>query len=109
MLLFLMESIVEEAAIRALPPAERPSGNDPRPKRHNRAALGDRLPTLISIALRTRVPKALRDTFSRGMAAITRCRTIVRRPHSYPRICKSQYGRWRFERKFKSGEIRAAA
>ena len=109
MLLFLLESLVEETAIRALPPAERPSGDDPRPKRHNRAALGDRLPTLIGIALRTRVPKALRDTFSRGMAAITRGRTIVRRPRSYPRICKSQYGRWRFERKYKSGEIRAAA
>lgn len=29
------------------------SGEDIRPKRHNRAALGDRLPTLIGIALRT--------------------------------------------------------
>ena len=104
MLLFLLESLVEEAAIRALPPAERPCGDGPRPKRHNRAALGDRLPTLIGIALRTRVPKALRDAYSRGMAAIIRCRTIVRRPRAYPRICKSQYGRWRFERNYKNNK-----
>ena len=109
MLLMLLESLVEETAIMALPPAERPNGDDVRPKRHNRAALGDRLPTLIGIALRTPTPATLRQAFSRGMEAIRRCRAIVRRPRTYPRICKSQYGRWRFERKVKSGKTRAAA
>ncbi len=109
MLTMLLESMVEETAILALPPSERPSGDDPRPKRHNRAALGDRLPTLLGIALRTRVPRHLRQAFTRGMAAISRCRDRVCRPRSYPRICKSQYGRWRFERKAKDGESRAAA
>lgn len=109
MLLMLMESLVEETAIMALPPSERPCGDDVRPKRHNRAALGDRLPTLIGIALRTRVPRNMQRSFSRGMAAICRCRAVVRRLRAYPRICKSQYGRWRFERKAKGGEMRAAA
>jgi len=109
MLLMLLESLVEETAIMALPPSERPSGDDARPKRHNRAALGDRLPLLIGIALRKHVPRTMRQAFSRGLAAIIRCRAIVRRPREYPRICKSQYGRWRFERKAKGGEMRAAA
>lgn len=109
MLLMLLESMVEETAIMALPPSERPCGDDVRPKRHNRAALSDRLPTLIGIALRMRVPSHLRQAFSRGMAAMHRCRARVCRPRSYPRICKSQYGRWRFERKAKGGENHAAA
>ena len=107
MLLFLMESLVEEAAIMALPPSERPCGDDIKPKRHNRAALGDRLPTLIGIALRVRVPHELRKAFARALAALARCRTAVCRPRSYPRICKSQYGRWRFERKVKDREMKA--
>lgn len=109
MLLMLMESIVEETAILSLPSAERPGGDDVRPLRHNRAALGDRLPTLIGIALRTRAPTALRLAFARGMAAILWSRVQVCRPRSYPRVCKSQYGRWRFERKAKGAEILAAA
>ena len=109
MLMFLMESLVEEAAIQALPKSERPCGDDLRPKRHNRAALGDRLPTLIGIALRTHVGRLLRQTLARAMEVLVRCRAVVRRPRSYPRICKSQYGRWRFERKGKPGERRAAA
>jgi hypothetical protein len=109
MLLFLMESMVEETAIMALPPAERPCGDDIRPKRHNRAALGDRIPTLIGIALRSKVPRQLRQMFSRALATLARCRATVCRPRSYPRVCKSQYGRWRFERKLKCGEMRAAA
>lgn len=109
MLLMLIESMVEETAIMALPRSERPCGDDFRPKRHNRAALGDRLPTLIGIALRTRISRERRDTFTRGMAAITQCRARVRRPRSYPRVCKSQCGRWRFERKEKVNKTRAAA
>jgi Transposase DDE domain len=109
MLLMLLESLVEETAIMALPPSERPRGDDVRPKRHNRAALGDRLPTLIGIALRTRAPRGMRQAFSRGIAAISRCRTTVCRPRAFPRICKSQYGRWRFERKSKGGELLVAA
>jgi hypothetical protein len=65
MLLFLLESLVEETAIQALPPAQRPSGDELRPKRHNRAALGDRLPTLIGIALRSRTPLHLRKALAR--------------------------------------------
>jgi hypothetical protein len=109
MMLFLLESMVEEAAIQALPQSQRPCGDDHRPKRHNRAALGDRLPTLIGIALRSRTPKHLRQAFARGLATLARCRVAVCRPRSYPRICKSQYGRWRFERKAKGGDLRAAA
>jgi len=109
MMLFLMESLIEETAIMALPPSQRPCGDDIRPKRHNRAALGDRLSTLIGIALRTRVPRQLLRNFARALAALDRCRAVVCRPRSYPRICKSQYGRWRFERKAKGGEMRDAA
>jgi hypothetical protein len=109
MLLMLLESLVEEDAIMALPLAERLNGNIARPKRHNRAALGDRLPTLIAIALRTQVPRNMRQMYSRGIAAIARCRTSICRPRNYPRICKSQYGRWRFERKDKGGQLGAAA
>jgi hypothetical protein len=109
MLLMLLESLVEETAIMALPPCERPCGDDARPKRHNRAALGDRLPTLIGIALRNRMPINLREAFARGLAALATCRAVVRRPRTCPRICKSQYGRWRFERKSKGGEMLAAA
>jgi len=97
MLLMLMESLVEETAIMALPRSERPCGDDFRPKCHNRAALRDRLPTLISITLRTRVSRERRDAFTRDMAAITQCRARVRRPRSYPRVCNSQYCRWCFE------------
>jgi len=106
MLLMLMESLVEETAIMDLPKDKRPCGDDVRPIRHNRAALGDRLPALIGLALRTRVPRAKRQEFSRGMAALQRCRTRVCRPRQYPRVCKSQYGRWRFDRTVKN---RAAA
>jgi len=109
MMLFLMESLIEETAIMALPPSQRPCGDDIRPKRHNRAALGDRLSTLIGIALRTRVPRQLLRNFARALAALDRCRAVVCRPRSYPRICKSQYGRWRFERKAKGDEMRDAA
>ncbi len=109
MLLMLMESLVEETAIMSLPAAERPCGDDIRPRRHNRAALGDRLPSLIGIGLRECVPRHLRQAFSRGMAAGCRRRDRVCRPRSYPRVCKSQYGRWRFERKAKTGEMWDAA
>lgn len=109
MLLMLFESMVEETAVQDLPKGERPCGDDIRPKRHNRAALGDRLPSLIGIGLHGHTPRHLQQNFSRGMAVMHRNRTVVCRPRSYPRICKSQYGRWRFERKAKGGEIRAAA
>jgi hypothetical protein len=109
MMLFLMESLVEETAISSLPASQQPCGDDHNPKRHNRAALGDRLPTLIGIALRTHVPRHLREAFARALDILARCRAAVCRPRSYPRICKSQYGRWRFERKAKGDNLRAAA
>ena len=98
MLLMLMERLVEETAIMDLPKDKRPCDDHVRPLRHNRAALGDRLPALIGLALRTRVPRTKRQEFSRGIAALRRCRTRVCRPRQYPRVCKSQYGRWRFDR-----------
>ena len=109
MILMLMESLVEKTLISALPPSERPCGDDHRPKRHNRAALSDRLPILIDIALRTRVPMHRKQALARGLAAMIKSRFAVCRPPSYPRICKSQFGRWRFGRRTKDGKKRSVA
>jgi hypothetical protein len=110
MLLMLLESMVEETAIMSLPAEARPTGDQPRPLRHNRAALGDRLPTLIAIGLSKGAARSLlKRQFTRGLAAIIAQRRRVRRPRSCPRVCKSQYGRWRFENRTKShGFCRAA-
>jgi hypothetical protein len=110
MLLFLCESMVEETAIRDLRRNERPDGNDRRPQRHNRAALGDRLPLLMDIGLRTTTPRRMLSELLRGMAALAGMRAPVRRPRTYPRECKRQYGRWRFVRSTTAGQknLRAA-
>jgi hypothetical protein len=98
--LMLMESLVEETVLRTLPVDQQPNGDQKNPKRCNRGALGDRLMVLIDIAIRERVPSHLRDCFARGIAACAAHRQAVRRPRSqhYPRVCKSQYGRWRMKR-----------
>ena len=59
MLLMLLESLTEETAIRLLPKDRRPDPHDPRPFRHNRAALGDRLPELLAACLGTKVNSVL--------------------------------------------------
>jgi len=109
MLLMLIESLVEETVEMALPTRERGSGDHDRPKRCNRAALGDRVATLIAIAVRERTPRWLAAAFHRGVQACANDRSRVRRPRSYPRICRSQYGRWRFERRHRTGYDSKAA
>ena len=109
MLLMLIESLVEEAAQMTLPAAERGSGDQDRPRRCNRAALGDRVPTLIAIGLRQRVPRHLAAAWRRGLDACAKERDRVRRPRSYPRICRSQYGRWRIERRHRDPHCKNAA
>lgn len=95
MLMFLLESLTEEVAIDLLPKDQKPHPDDPRTRRHNRAALGDRLPELLAASLGTKVPRCLLDMLHRGMLALARLRERICRPRSCPRICRSQYGRWR--------------
>ena len=109
MLLMLIESLVEETALMTLPAGQRGCGNDHRPKRCNRAALGDRIPTLIAIGLRARVPRYLATALRRGIRACAADRAPVRRQRSYPRICRSQYGRWRIERRHRDPHWKEAA
>lgn len=109
MLLMLIESLVEETALMTLPAAQSGCGDDHRPQRCNRAALGDRIPTLIAIGLREHVPRHLATAFRRGIQACAADRTRVRRTRSYPRICRSQYGRWRVQRRHRMARDRGAA
>jgi hypothetical protein len=52
MFLLLVESLVDEAAISTLPPEPPEIEDEHRPKRCNRAALGDRISTLLNLAIR---------------------------------------------------------
>jgi hypothetical protein len=75
----------------------------PGNRRLSRAALGDRLTRVIATAWRSCRSKARREAIARGLSAVARI-TIPDRPgRSYPRRCKSQYGRWRFDR-FRKGK-----
>jgi hypothetical protein len=99
MFLFLIESMVEEAALATLPASEQGNGEEERPKRCNRAALGDRVVNLLTLAGRARECLSRWQEYRRGIAATAQDRARVRRPdHDSPRQCLSQFGRWRFRR-----------
>lgn len=99
MFLFLIESLIEEAALATLPASERGNGNEDRPKRCNRAALSDRVINLLTLAGNAAHCRSRWKEYRRGIAATAQDRTRVRRPHhDSPRRCLSQFGRWRFRR-----------
>ena len=100
MFLMLIESLVEEAALASLPVKERGNGEEPRPKRCNRAALGDRIGTLLNLAARKTTSRLRWTEFQRGLDAVSMDRQPVRRPdRGRPRQCLSQFGRWRFRKR----------
>lgn len=96
MFLLLIESLVEEAALASLPRRDRGNGDQDRPRRCNRAALGDRIPNLLNMAIRQKRSRLLWQAYVRGLHATAMDREQVRRPdRNRPRQCLSQYGRWR--------------
>ena len=99
MFLLLIESLVEEAAISTLPPEPPDIDDEHRPKRCNRAALGDRISTLINLAIRAKPTRHLWQEYERGINATAQDRVRIRRPNrDRPRQCLSQFGRWRFRK-----------
>jgi IS4 transposase len=97
MFLLLIESLIEEAALSTIPASERGNGNEDRPKRCNRAALGDRILNLLTLAGRAAKCQSRWQEYRRGITAIAHDRSRVRRPgRERPRQCLSQFGRWRF-------------
>lgn len=101
MFLLLIESMVEEDAISTLPINQQNGKNDDehRPKRCNRAALGDRIRTLINLAIRTKHCPHLWREYRRGINATAQDRAKIRRPNrNRQRQCLSQFGRWRFKK-----------
>lgn len=96
MFLLLIESLVEEAALASLPRKVQGNGDQDRPRRCNRAALGDRIPNLLNMAIRPQRSRILWQAYVRGLHATAMDREQVRRPdRNRPRQCLSQYGRWR--------------
>ncbi len=95
MLMFLLESLTEEVAIDLLPKDQRPYPDDPRTRRHNRAALGDRLSELLATSRGTKVPRCLLDILHRRMLALARRWGRICRPHECLCLCRSMHGRWR--------------
>jgi hypothetical protein len=96
MFLLLIESLVEEAALASLPRRDQGHGDQDRPRRCNRAALGDRIPILLNMAIRPRRSRLLWQAYVRGLHATAMDRERVRRPdRNRPRQGLSQYGRWR--------------
>ena len=96
MFLLLIESLVEEAALATLPKDDQGHGDQDRPQRCNRAALGDRIPNLLNLAVRSKRPTILWQAYIRGLHATAMDREQVRRPdRNRVRRCLSQYGRWR--------------
>ena len=96
MFLLLIESLVEEAALASLPRRDQGNGDQDRPRRCNRAALGDRIPNLLNMAIRPVRARLLWQAYVRGLHATAMDREQVRRPdRNRPRQCLSQYGRWR--------------
>jgi hypothetical protein len=99
MFLLLIESVVEEAAISTLPQKPPTINDEHRPKRCNRAALGDRISTLLNLAIRAKPPRQRWQEYLRGINATARDRVRIRRPNrDRPRKCLSQFGRWRFRK-----------
>jgi Transposase DDE domain len=118
MFLLLIESMIEEAAITTLPTNQRDRDkndtdidtdtdnidnidniDEHRPKRCNRAALGDRVRTLLNLAIRTTHSRHLWQEYRRGLNATAQDRARIRRPNrGRQRKCLSQYGRWRFKK-----------
>ena len=120
MFLLLIESMIEEAAITTLPTNQRDKDDtdidtdidtdtdtdtdtdnidEHRPKRCNRAALGDRVRTLLNLAIRTTQSRHLWQEYRRGLNATAQDRARIRRPNrGRQRKCLSQYGRWRFKK-----------
>jgi hypothetical protein len=87
-LLLTLESMIDGAAHR-----QAQTG-----KRFSRAALGDRMRKILFTAWRVRRSKEALLSVCRGLEAVTSI-TIPSRPdRHFERICKSQYGRWRFDR-----------
>ena len=99
MFLLLIESLVEEAALATIPASERGHGDEERPKRCNRAALGDRIMNLLTLAGQASTCRSRWREYHRGLAATAHDRARVRRPdRERDRQCLSQFGRWRFRR-----------
>lgn len=101
MFLLLIESMIEEAVITTLPTNQRGNDDDHehQPKRCNRAALGDRVRTLLNLAIRTNHSRHLWQEYQRGINATAQGRERIRRPNrARQRKCLSQFGRWRFRK-----------
>lgn len=99
MFLLLIESFVEEAALSTLPVDERGNGDEERPKRCNRAELGDGIINLLALAGHPTTCRSRWQEYRRGLAATAHGRVRVRRPdRDRERQCLSQFGRWRFRR-----------
>jgi hypothetical protein len=96
MFLLLIESMIEEAAITTLPTNQRDRDkndtdididtdtdniDEHRPKRCNRAALGDRVRTLLNLAIRTTHSRHLWQEYRRGLNATAQDRARIRRPN----------------------------
>lgn len=99
MFLLLIESLVEEAALKTLPDNKQGNGDQHRPLRCNRAALGDRITSLLTLAIRPKNDRRLMKELRRALNAIAKDRQPVRRPgRGRKRQCLSQFGRWRFKK-----------
>ena len=99
MFLLLIESLIEEAALSTRPAHQRGHGDEDRPKRCNRAALGDRIRTVLNLASRTTDCRHLWREYRRGIDATAADRVrIRRRDRGRQRQCLSQFGRWRFKK-----------
>lgn len=99
MILVLIKSLIEEAAISTLPVEKHVIDDEHRPKRCNRAALGDRISTLINLAIRAKPTRQLWQEYQRGINATARDRVRIRRLNrDRHRQCLSQFGRWRFRK-----------
>jgi len=101
MFLLLIESMIEEDAISTLPINQRDEieADEHRPKRCNRAALGDRIRVLLNLAIRNKHSLNLWREYRRGINATAQDRAKIRRPNrNRQRKCLSQFGRWRFKK-----------
>lgn len=105
MFLLLIESLVEEAALTTLPGKQQGNGDQRQPVRCNRAALGDRIGSLLTLAVRKINDRRLMRELRRALDAVAKDRQPVRRTgRGRKRQCLSQFGRWRF----KKSEAKAA-
>lgn len=99
MFLMLIESLVEETALKTLPVSKQGNGDQRQPVRCNRAALGDRIKSLLNLAIRPTNDRRLMKEFRRALDAVAKDRQPVRRPgRGRERECLSQFGRWRFKK-----------